>query len=382
MKTIKAGVIGLGFIGPAHIEALRRTGLVDVVACADSRPDVAEKVAEQLNIPTFYTDHRELLRDPAIQVVHICTPNAFHFVMARDALQAGKNVICEKPLATTVAQARQLVALAARRQRQNAVNFNLRFYPLVRHVRSMVHTGALGNLYAIHGSYLQDWLFYDTDYNWRLEPALSGASRAVADIGSHWMDLIEHVTGLRIRRVMADFLTVHRKRRKPSRPVETYSGKLLKPSDYVSVPIRTEDYATVLFEFNNGAHGVLTVSQVSAGRKNRLYFELDGSKQAVAFDSEMPNRLWIGHRDRPNEILLKDPALVGPEARAIIGYPGGHNEGFPDTKKQMYSEFYARLLAGGRRAPPTYATFRDGLRELILCERIVQSSRLRRWVRV
>ena len=382
MKKVKVGVIGLGFIGPAHIEALRRTGIVEVAAFADNNPEVAKKSADMLGVDTYYTDYKDLLKDQSIQSVHVCTPNFLHFSMVRDALNAGKHVLCEKPLSTSTKEAKELVELAEKKRVANAVNFNLRFYPLMRHVRMMVKNGEIGQIYSIHGSYLQDWLYYDTDYNWRLEPSMSGESRAVADVGSHWMDLIEHISGTGIVEVFADFETIHKKRKKPSKPIETYSGKLLKPEDYIDVPINTEDYASVLFKFSNGARGVLTVSQVSAGRKNRLYFELDGSKKAVAFDSESPNQLWIGNRDKPNELLLKDPSLVHPEARAIISYPGGHNEGFPDTFKQLFKEFYSGILEGKVGGDSSYATFKDGLRELQLCDRIIESSKKSAWVKL
>ncbi|OGV70514.1 MAG: dehydrogenase [Lentisphaerae bacterium RIFOXYA12_FULL_48_11] len=381
MKKISAGVIGLGFIGAAHVEALRRVGGVEVVAVSDANAASLKRAAEGMNVPKAYEDYRELLNDRAIDAVHICTPNAMHFKMVKDALEAGKHVICEKPLAVSVTEAESLVKLAEKTGLRNAVNFNIRFYPLIQELRGMVAAGELGDVFAIHGSYLQDWLFYDTDYNWRLEPALAGESRAVADIGSHWMDAIEHIAGLKIVEVLADFATFHKQRKKPSRPVETYSGKLLRPEDYVAVDINTEDYATVVLGFSNGARGVLTVSQVAAGRKNRLSFEIDASKKAVSWDSERPNEMWLGDRDRANEMLFKDPSLVKERTRKYISYPGGHNEGFPDTFKQLYREFYS-FVSGEASVMPCYATFRDGLRELQLCEKIVESSRKRAWVKI
>jgi predicted dehydrogenase len=301
--------------------------------------------------------------------------------MARQALLAGKHVVCEKPLAMDVKEAAELVELAGKKGLVNAVHFNVRYYPLMRQVKLMGQKGEIGEIFSIHGSYLQDWLFYPTDYNWRLEPQLSGRSRAVADIGSHWMDLVEHVSGLRIAEVFADFATFHRTRKKPLKPVETYAGKILTSEDYAEIPINTEDYASILFHFSSGAHGALTVSQVSAGRKNRITFEIDGSRRAVAWDSESPNSLWIGRRDGCNEVMMKDPSLVHPEARPLIGFPGGHNEGFPDTSKQLFREVYDHI-AGGARGSPTYPTFADGLRELTLCEGILASKDAGAWVRV
>jgi predicted dehydrogenase len=383
MKTIKAGIIGTGFIGPAHVEALRRLGSVDVVGLAEESDAVAKEKAAALNIPRPYGNYRDLLGDSEIQTVHICSPNHLHYEMAKAALEAGKHVVCEKPLAISVDQAQILAQLADKTKLVHAINFNVRYYPLMRQVRTMVERGEMGEVFAVHGSYLQDWLFHPTDYNWRLETALSGQLRAVADIGTHWIDLVTYVTGLEITSVFADMATFHPIRKKPRRPVETYSGKLLAAEDYEDIPITTEDYAAILFRFANGGRGMLTLSQVAAGRKNRCAFEIDGSKQAVAFDSETPNALWIGRRDGNNEIMIKDPSLAYPDARALMSYPGGHTEGFPDTFKQLYREVYAAVSDGMMPPDPVpFPTFHDGLRELIVCEKIQQSHQEERWIDV
>ena len=382
MGNINVGVIGTGFIGPAHIEALRRLGKVNVVALADVDEQTAKAKAAALGIERYYGDYKRMLADGDIEAVHICTPNNLHYAMSKEAIEAGKHVVCEKPLAISAGQGEELVNLAVKKRVVNAVHFNIRYYPLMRQVKMMVEKGEFGEVFAIHGSYLQDWLFYPTDYNWRLEPSLSGKSRAIADVGSHWIDLIEYVSGLKIVEVFADFATFHKTRKKPLKPVETYAGKILKPEDYKDVKISTEDYATVLLRFNNDARGVLTVSQVAAGRKNRLYFELDGSKKAAAWESEKPNHLWIGRRDGNNEELMRDPSLVYPEVRDIISFPGGHNEGFPDTSKQMFREIYAYIAAGDFKATPKFPTFRDGLRELVLCEKILESNKTQKWIKV
>ncbi len=382
MSKIKVGVIGTGFIGPAHIEALRRLGNIDVVALADVDEETAKEKAAQLSIDNYYGDYRKLLADSAIQSVHICTPNNLHYQMAKEALEAGKHVVCEKPLAITVAEAEELVELAEKEGLANAVHFNIRYYPLIRQMKMMVENGDIGDIYAIHGSYLQDWLFYATDYNWRLEPELSGKSCAIADIGSHWIDLIEYISGRKIVELFADFATFHKIRKKPLKPLETYAGKILKPEDYADIPINTEDYATVLFKFDTDARGVLTVSQVAAGRKNRLYFEMDGSNRAVAWDSENPNYVWIGRRDGNNEQLMKDPSLVFPEVRELISFPGGHNEAFGDTSKQLFKEFYAVVATGKVSQQPLYPSFEAGLRETVLCEKILESNEKRQWIKV
>jgi Predicted dehydrogenases and related proteins len=381
MANIKVGIAGTGFIGPAHLEGLRRNN-IQVVGLAESTPELALQKAAELGIEKGYPSFEAMLADPQITVVHLATPNHLHFPQAKAALLAGKHVVCEKPLAMTTKESAELVKLAAEKHLVNAINFNLRFYPISQQARSMVKSGELGNIFIIQGSYLQDWLFLPTDWNWRLEPGLGGTLRAVADIGSHWMDLTTFITGLRIESVLADFKTFYPVRKKPSKPVETYTGKLLTAEDYIDQPITTEDYASILLHFENGARGTLTVSQVSAGRKNRLYYEIDGSKAAVAFDSERNNELWIGHRDRPNEWLLKDPSLLSAEARATTSYPGGHNEGFPDTFKQLSNKVYAYIRKGDFTAVPDFPTFADGHYELQLCEAIERSAKEERWVKV
>lgn len=381
MRKINSAIVGTGFIGPAHLEALHRIPYIEVSALVEVSKELAEEKAAVLGIPKAYT-FEDMLQDPSIEVVHICTPNFLHFPQAKAALEAGKHVICEKPLAVKIHEAEELVQIAQDTGLVNAVHFNLRYYPMVRQLKAMREKGELGDIFTVMGSYLQDWLFLNTDYNWRLEPDKSGDSRAIADIGSHLLDIIEHVTGLQITEVFADFSTVHKTRLKPLKPIETYSGKMLKMEDYQEVPINTEDHATVLLRFDNGSKGSITVSQVNAGRKNRLNLEVAGSKSNVEFNSERPNELWIGKRETANGHLVKDPALFHPEAAALISFPGGHNEGFPDTSKQMFKEVYAAVREGGQPASPCFPTFADGLRELIIGERIIESNKSQTWVKV
>ncbi len=380
MKIIKVGVAGLGFIGPAHIEALRRIPGIEVAAISETSEELAKSKAEQLGIPKYFANFNDLLKEN-IDCVHICTPNFLHFEMVKETLGAGKHVVCEKPLATTIAEGEELLKLANESRLVHAVHFNIRYYPLVRQMKVMREKGELGEVYSVIGSYLQDWLFYVTDYNWRLEPELSGKSKAIADIGSHLMDLLEYISGLKITEVMADFKTIHPKRKKPLKPVETFTGKMLQPEDYAEVPINTEDYATVMLRLDNGNKGVITVSQVSAGRKNRLSLEIAGSKQTFAWNSESPNELWIGRRDAANQVLMRDPSLSDKESAALISFPGGHNEGFPDTSKQMFKEVYENIRKGTMEGAK-FPTFEDGLRELILCESILESNEKQGWVKV
>jgi len=380
-QTIGVGVAGTGFIGPAHVEGLRRNG-IHVLGLAEATPELAEQKAAQLGIPQHYGSLEAMLADGDIDVVHLATPNHLHHPHAKAALLAGKHVVCEKPLAMNTVESAELVQLAAEKQLVNAINFNIRMYPLAQQARSMVQEGALGDIFLLHGSYLQDWLLFPTDWNWRLEPSLGGTLRAVGDIGSHWLDLLTFITGLRVEEVYADFKTFHPVRKKPARPLETFTGKILTPEDYIDQPIHTEDYASVLLHYENGVRGVLTVSQVSSGRKNRLYYEINGSKSSLVWDSERPNELWIGHRTEPNQVLLKDPSLLSPLARETASYPGGHNEGFPDTFKQLYTKVYNYILAGDYSKTPDFPTFADGHYEMQLCAAIERSARDGSWVKV
>ncbi len=380
-QTIGVGVAGTGFIGPAHIEGLRRNG-IQVLGLVENTPENARRKAAELGIPRPYDSFEAMLADPEIDIVHLATPNLLHHPQAKAALLAGKHVVCEKPLAMTSAESAELVSLAAETGRVNAINFNIRMYPMVQQARSLVQAGEIGDLFILQGSYLQDWLLFPTDWNWRLEPGLGGSLRAVGDIGSHWLDLMTFVTGLKVVEVFADFKTFHPVRKKPAKPLETFTGKLLQPSDYIDQPIFTEDYATILLHYENGVRGVVTVAQVCSGRKNRLFFEINGSNSSLAWDGERPNELWIGQRTGPNQVLLKDPSLLTPEARQVASYPGGHAEGFPDTFKQLYKKVYDYLFSGDFNKKPDFPTFADGHYEMVLCEAIEQSARQGAWVKV
>ena len=316
MKKLRAGVIGTGFIGAVHVETLRRLGNVDLVAIADILN--AEKSSKSLSVPAFYEDYQEMIKQEKLDAVHICTPNGFHFEQATFAIENGVSVFCEKPLTTTVEEAKILRDLANEKGVPCGINFMFRFNPMVRQIKEMMERGEVGRVYSVHGSYLQDWLYYDTDYNWRLEPEVTGNSRAFADIGSHWIDMVENTTGLRVREVMADFATFHETRKKPLKPIETYSGMALKPEDYQPILIGTEDYSAVLFHFDNGAHGSCVISQMFAGRKNATTLSIGGSKCALHWDSEAANELWIGRRETFNQTAVKDPSILYPSTQSII----------------------------------------------------------------
>lgn len=377
MKKLKTAIIGTGFIGPVHAEAVRRTGLSKVVAIAGSSQEKAREKADQLGIKDAYADYRRMLLDSDIDVVHITTPNHLHFQMAKDVLASGRHVVCEKPLAMTSQEGKELLSLAQKSGLVAAVNLNCRAYPMIQQARAMVEAGEVGEVFCVNGSYHQDWLFLKTDYNWRLEPDKSGESRAVADIGSHWFDAIQHVTGDRVTRVMADFATFHKTRKRPLKAVETYANMRLSPADYEDVPIHTEDYAAVLFRLGRGGHGTFTANQAAAGRKNKLYFEIYGSKCSLAFDSERPNELFIGRRDGSNLMMMKDPSLMHPKAQTFSSYPGGHIEGFADSTKHTMMNIYKAILGQGKQGD--YPDFNDGVNELLLCEAVCRSHRNQAW---
>ncbi len=385
MKTIKTAVIGTGFIGPAHLEALQRIGGVEVIALASIETDKARALAERFSIPKVYETWEDAVADRNVEVIHNCTPNNLHFAINKAALNAGKHVISEKPLTMTSKESAELVNLAAKKGVVNAINFNYRFYPLIQHARAMMTKGELGKVYLVHGHYLQDWLYYDTDYNWRLETKLSGASRAIADIGSHWCDLAQFVTGLKITSVFADLMTVHPKRKRPRGAIETFKGKeMAVSSDVEDIPIRTEDTGIVMLRFENGAKGVVTVSQVSAGRKNCEEIEIDGSKAAVAWNQEEPNQLWVGHREKANEVVIKDPSLLHDVARKYAHYPGGHPEGYPDGPMNLFINVYDFIREGKdpRKTTPDFPTFADGHWENKIVDAVLKSNESCKWVEV
>jgi predicted dehydrogenase len=379
ISDIGAAVIGTGFIGTVHVEQLRRIG-VDVRGVLGSTPERGAARAEALGVRHAYASLDEILADPTVDVVHVTSPNHLHVPQASAILAAGKHVVCEKPLAMTAAESATLVAQADASGLVNAVNFNIRFYPLHQHVREVVAAGDLGDVRFVTGHYFQDWLLLDTDWNWRLEPDKGGALRAVGDIGSHWLDLMAFVTGQPIVSVMADLATFVTARQEPTGPVETFATE--RSADTVTRPMGTEDVAAILLRFANGARGSVAVSQISAGRKNSLQWEIDGSEAAAAWDAETPDHLWIGHRDRPNELLLRNPALMSPAGRAAAALPGGHVEGFADTFGALFRAIYADVVAGRPNPDPPYATFAAGHDEMLVNDAIAESARTGRWIDV
>ena len=380
MKPIRTAIFGTGFMGRVHLEAVRRVESVEAAAIAGRNVEAAQQLGAGFSISAIATDYREILRDPEIDAVHICTPNAQHFPMAKDAIEAGKHVLCEKPLATSVEEGEELVSLAAKKGVRNCVCHNLRYYPMVQQMRRMREAGDLGEILVVQGTYSQDWLLYDTDWNWRVETKAGGPSRCMADIGSHWFDMAEHVTGLRVTNLCADLQTFHATRKQPKHSVETFANKLLGPEDYIETAVDTEDFGAVIFRMGTRTRGSVTASQVSAGRKNRLSIEIYGTKSSVAWDQERPDELWSGHRDDGNQIFIKDPSLLKPAARTYADLPGGHSEGYDDTFKQVFRRFYASIRTS--TSTPEYPQFVDGLRQLRILDAVLESHRALRWTGV
>ncbi|MFQ5794735.1 MAG: Gfo/Idh/MocA family protein [Candidatus Bipolaricaulia bacterium] len=373
MANVKAAVIGLGFVGRVHCENLRRVPGVRLKAVATRNPEKLRYYQEAFGVSRTETDWRALL-DAGVDVIHNCTPNSLHYEINRAFIEAGVDVISEKPLTLTVAEAEALVELANENRVTHAVCFNYRFFPVVQEMRARIMSGEIGEVRAIHGGYIQDWLLYETDYNWRLEPG-EGNTRAVADIGSHWIDLARFLSGKEVARVVSDLATFIPQRKKPRGERETFArGR--EAEAYEPVKIETEDWAAILFEMEGGIRGSLIVSQVAPGRKNRLHIEVDGSRRSLFWDLEQPNYLWIGERDEANRVLIDDPALLTTQAYSL--YPGGHNEGWGDAQKNLLASIY-RSIGDGSEASD-FPTFTDGLAAMRFEEVVLSSANERRWI--
>lgn len=377
-SDIKAGVVGIGFIGVAHVEALRRLG-VDVVGVVGSSPDRARERATATGLPQVYESVADLAS--MCDVVHIASPNYAHADQVRTVLDAGKHVICEKPLALSSEDTADLVSRAEAAGLVNAVCFNIRFYPANHQARALVAAGEIGEPRLITGSYHQDWLLRDTDWNWRLQPEEAGQLRAVADIGSHWLDLTSFISGKRVVEVMADLHTLVRVRRHPAGPVETFAA-IEETAELIEEQMTSDDAAGILLRYEDGARGAVTISQVSAGQKNSVRYEVAGSESAVSWLSTQPEDLFIGHRGRASEVLSRDPTLFAPEAARLIAYPGGHVEGFPDTFRALFSRVYADIADGGSSGSPDYPTFADGHDVTLVTEAIARSHQDQRWTAI
>lgn len=380
MKKLKAAIIGLGFIGESHIEAIHRIGICELYAVFSNNRKKAHERAEFYNIPKCYDTIDELLADPEIDVVHNCTPNRLHHEINCKILAAGKHLFSEKPLCGCYDDAKELLELKkAHPELAAAVNFNYRMGPMLQEMRARIKNGEIGDVRIITGSFLQDWLLYDTDYNWRLDPELSGISCCVADIGSHWMDAVQYATGHRITKVFADLETVIPVRKKPKNANITFTSEV--PDEYEEVEIKNEDYAAVMFKTDKGARGVFCTSELSPGHGCDLDFEVDGSKASLCWHQEDGEKLWMGHRDGDNRLIIRDPNGMSPEARAYASLAKGHPEGWNDAFKSNFLSFY-RYIADGMQGDPQFATLEQAAYIVKLTEAIVKSSREQKWIEV
>jgi predicted dehydrogenase len=378
LSRIGAAVIGTGFIGAVHLSTLRRLGIPIVGVLGSSASRGAER-AQALGVAKAYGSLDELLADPAVQVVHVTSPNVAHYPQVKAILAAGKHVICEKPLAMTSAQSAEMVQMARASGKVAAVCYNTRFYPLNQHAHGMMRAGDLGDLRLITGHFHQDWLAKETDWNWRLEASEGGPLRSVSDIGTHWVDLTNFITGQKPVAVIAELATFITERQKPIGPVETFTATK-GPTE--TRKIETDDAATILLRYGNGGRGMMSTSQVSHGRRGLLSWDISGSKASAAWSAEHPEDLWIGHREGPNQILLRDPSLMNPTGTAAAFMPGGHPEGFADTWAAFFTQVYRDVARGARSAESTWATFDDGHYEMLFCDAVLASADSGTWVNV
>jgi len=382
-RHLGAAIVGAGFAAASHLDALRRVEGATPLGILASSPERSREAAERLGVERAYGALDDVLADDTVDVVHNCTPNHLHHTVTTAALAAGKHVLSEKPLGLDVREAEDLAERARSADPITGVCFNYRHFPLIQHLRETIRSGTGGAVHLIHGAYLQDWLLFEDDWNWRLESEKAGGARAVGDIGSHWIDLVQHVSGDEVVAVCAQLARVHAERSKPGE-VRTFE-RSASPVGRTRIAVDTEDAATVLLRFRSGATGACTMSQVSAGRKNHLTIELDAARESYAWNQEEPNVLRIGRRDEPNEELLRDPSLLAPEAAGLVHYPGGHQEGWPDALRNLLLDFYALVEAhrdGARPAARTVATFDEALGIARVVDAIVESDRQRAWVDV
>ncbi len=378
MKKLKTAVIGTGFVGAAHVETIRRLGNIEIVAVAAGRN--SQQKAHFLYIDKGYDDYKEMIDTEKPDAVHICTPNDTHYEIAMYAMQKGVNVLCEKPMTVSIEQAKEMTELAEKNNIVNAINFQNRLYPMVNQMKNMIADGELGKIYSIHGGYLQDWLLYDSDFNWRLISEKGGKTRTVGDIGSHWLDIAEYVTGLRVTELIADFSIFHKQRKRFKDSTKTFSGQADENAEFEMMDIDTEDYVSLMLRFDNGAVGSAVLTQMFAGKKNKISVFVSGSEKSLEWDTDDLSNIIIGNRSEPNQILTKDPALLHPLSRKLSSYPGGHMEGYPDAFKQVFKEFYEKIE--NKDAKTSFGTFKDGLRQMVLAEKIYESAMERKWVSV
>lgn len=383
MKKLKAAVIGMGYISPSHIESIRRTGIAEVKACTDVNHELAKQKAEEYNIEFVYNSVEKILNDPEIDVIHNCTPNFLHKEISEKIIKAGKHLFSEKPLARNSEESAVLVDLLKKNPDiVAAVNFIYRMNPLVQDMKDKVAEGEYGKPRLVHGSYLQDWLLYDTDYNWRLEKEFSGESNSIADIGSHWIDTAQTVLNSKIVNVFSSLKTNIPVRKKAKGMVEAFSKQ--ENQDYEDKKVDVEDSGMVMVEFDNGTQGMFLVSQVSAGRKCRLDLEINGSEASCYWNQEMADQMWVGHRDKPNQQVIRNPQLMSPHSQQHTNLAAGHPEGWNDAMTSNVRSFYKFILDNKKLATdkPDFATFEEAHYIIRLVEAILESNLTKKWVNI
>jgi len=376
---IKVGLIGTGYIGPVHLDALVRMGGLQVKTIIDVNAQLAEKAAAEFNVPHSGTDFRQVIEDSEIDVIHNCTPNKYHFEITKAALEAGKQVLSEKPLAMTLEQAEQLVELAEKKRAVTGIDFCYRYYPVVQEMAARVRRGDAGAIRMVSGSYLQDWLSREIDWTWRLLRSESGESNITADLGSHWFDLIQFVTGLKVEQVIGDLATLIPVRKRPKRQVLAFEKVDEVESEEVEVEL--EDYSSILFRLSGGVPGSFTTSQVCAGRKSDTEFQIYGSKCSYAWNHKEATRLWIGHRDKANEILIENPTLQDPSSARYATLPAGHPLGYRDAVLNLFRDYYGAVEKGGGGSE-IRPTFKTGFEEMKILEAVLASHKKRGWAEV
>jgi predicted dehydrogenase len=361
-ENIHVGIVGTGLMGVAHTRALKWNG-IQVAGILGSSYEKSVQAAEDLGIAKAYPLFEEMVNDAQIDVIHLTTPNHLHYPHAKAALMAGKHVVCEKPLTMNTAESKELMLLGREKNLVTAVNFNFRMSAMIQKALEIVRNGEIGKPFIIHGSYLQDWLLYPSDWNWRLNTNAGGQLRTVGDIGSHWLDLVSYISGLRILEVFADFKTFIDKR-----------YRLAEGGIRQEINIDSEDYASILIHFENGVQGVLSISQLCAGHKNRLFFEINGSKSSIAWNAEQSDQLWLGFRDQENQILENEQKKnLSSENKKQTS---------SDTFNELYRRIYSYLLSGNMQQKPDFPTFEDGHYGMLVSEAIEQSAREKVWKKV
>ncbi len=383
MKKYKVAIIGTGYIGVVHIEQLMRLPNVEVVGIADKNTKLASQLAEKYGISKVYNDAGEALADDSIDVIHNCTPNNLHFEINKLAIEAGKEVFSEKPLALSAAQSGELVKLAEAHNTTTGINFCYRYYPVVQEAAARVARGDIGTVYNVMGNYLQDWLLYDTDYSWRLDPSMSGASNIIADLGSHWCDLAQFITGLKITKVMADMRTTLPVRKRP-RSGETLTFAKAGNIEYEDIPITMDEYGGMLLRFDNDTRGTFTTSQLAAGRKCNIDIQVYGAEGSLAWNHERSAELWLGHRDDANQVFFESPILQDESTRHYAKLPSGHPMGYMDAVLNLFSDFYKAidLKNEGSQIDYRYPDFKAGHDEMLVLEAAIRSKETGAWADV